>query len=151
MGKISPNLKEKLRSTSLESDIKFKLIISLTGNAKWNQEVRLLQEAGLKIDSRLEEIQTITGSANREAIQSIVDIPAVAAIELDEMVSIMGSDDPLWNKKTGRDSILLWHLFDGETMLHAPGYFRSFLFLRKYHPIPHHHSIPAFLCLATLL
>ena len=95
MGKISPNLKEKLRSTSLESDIKFKLIISLTGNAKWNQEVRLLQEAGLKIDSRLEEIQTITGSANREAIQSIVDIPAVAAIELDEMVSIMGSDDPL--------------------------------------------------------
>jgi len=95
MEKISSKLREKLRYTSLESDLKFKLIISLTGNAEWNEGVRLLQEAGLQIDSMLEEIQTITGSANREAIQCLVDIPTVASIELDETVSIMGPDSLL--------------------------------------------------------
>jgi hypothetical protein len=72
--------------------LKFKLIISLTGSAEWNEDVRLLREAGLQIDSILEEIQTITGSADREVIQCIVDIPAVTSVELDEMVSIMGPD-----------------------------------------------------------
>lgn len=68
------------------------MIIHLDERADWSQGVRLLMEAGLQVESSLEEIRTVTGSISSSAIRNIADIPAVGLVEADETASAMGID-----------------------------------------------------------
>jgi hypothetical protein len=93
MEKISPRLKQRILSADPEKTPKLMLIISLTEDADWNEGVRLLREAGLRIESTMEEIRAVTGSVELSTVQDIAGIPAVAFIEMDETAFATDSSD----------------------------------------------------------
>lgn len=94
MKTISPPLEERLRSRSPQSESRFRLIISLKDNFDWKEGVRLLREAGLKIESTWEEIRAVNGSADRAAIHRMAGLPAVSLIEGDDLAQTQAPPDP---------------------------------------------------------
>ncbi len=85
MEKISPRLKEKIHAAESAEEPSFNLIISFFENADWDEGVCLVQEAGLRIDSKVEEIRIVSGRAKITAIHRIEKVSAVKLIEMDEL------------------------------------------------------------------
>ena len=90
MEKISPRLQDKIKATGPDMHQSLNLIITLSAGSDWDKGVRLVKEAGLQIDSEMEEIRAISGKAATAAINSIAEVPAVELIEADEQASVMG-------------------------------------------------------------
>jgi hypothetical protein len=90
MEKMSPRLQDKINAAGPDPEKSFNLIITLNDSSDWDEGVRLVQEAGLQIDSRMEEIRTVSGKAATTTIQRIAEVPAVVLIEIDELASTMG-------------------------------------------------------------
>lgn len=88
MEKISSRLKKKIDAAG--TDIKsMGLLITLHESRNWNETVRLIQEAGLQLDSTLQEIRVISGKAKPDAIRRLAKLPIVEIIEFDDQASAM--------------------------------------------------------------
>ena len=89
MEKISPLLQNKMTGAGPDMEGSFSLIITLDESSEWDEGIRLVQEAGLQIDSMVKEIRMVSGSATTTAVQRIAEVPAVVLIEPDEFASAM--------------------------------------------------------------
>lgn len=94
MEKISPRLKEKINAAGPDKEQSLNLIITLTENSVWEEEIRLLKEADFQICSTMEEIRVVSGKARPSVIQNIAKLPAVKIIEFDEQASINEASMP---------------------------------------------------------
>lgn len=90
MKKISSSLQGMINDAGPNAETSFKLIVILRENSDWEEGVRLIQEAGLQVESMAKEIRFVSGKAKAADIHRIAEVSAVESVEPDEQASAMG-------------------------------------------------------------
>lgn len=87
--KFNASLMEQLKAARPAPLEHFNVIINFDPHSDWNENIRLVDDAGLHISSQEEAIHVVFGKGTTEVLWRVAAIATVQLIEFDEQAEIL--------------------------------------------------------------